>query len=214
MNASAAPVIVHVVDDDDSMRTALSRLLSAAGYAPRTYASAGDFLIAAGESPQGCLVLDLNMPGPDGLTLFESLRARGVDLPAVFLTGRGDIPSSVRALKAGASDFLTKPVRSEVLLEAVRTALEDHAPRRAERERRRELDARVASLDERERTVLRRVVEGALTKQIAHELDVSERTVKACRATVMRKLGASTLPDLVRLSEGLPALRPAAAGPR
>jgi FixJ family two-component response regulator len=203
MSFSQPPVAVHVVDDDESMRVALMRLLSAAGYAPRGYGSAGEFLIAADDAPTGCLILDLHMPGPDGLELYEALRRRGIDLPTVFLSGRGDIPSSVRALKAGASDFLTKPVQSETLLAALQAALEADAPRRAELERRRRIDQCYASLDARERSVLARVVQGALTKQIAHELGVSERTVKACRAGVMRKMGAKTLPELVRLADGL-----------
>jgi len=213
--APIAPVVVHVVDDDEAMRVALVRLLAAAGYAPRAYASAGEFLIAADDAPTGCLLLDLHMPGPDGLALYEALRRRGCDLPTVFLTGRGDIASGVRAIKAGASDFLTKPVPGDTLLAALRAALDADAPRRAERDRKHALAQRVASLDERERTVLRRVLEGALTKQIAYELGVSERTVKACRAAVMRKMEASTLPELVRLAQGQPGLAPAApAAPR
>jgi FixJ family two-component response regulator len=199
-------VIVHIVDDDDSMRVALARLLSAAGYEARTYASAGDFLIAADEPPSGCLLLDLHMPGPDGLALQEVLRRRGHDLPTVFLSGRGDIASSVRALKAGASDFLTKPVQAGVLLEAVRAALDADAPRRAEREERRLLLQRHAALNERERAVLRQVVQGALTRQIADALGVSERTVKACRAAVMEKMGARTLQELVLINARLDGL--------
>ena len=204
MNPPVAAIAVHIVDDDDSMRSALTRLFFAAGYAPRAYASAGEFLIALEAVPSGCLILDLHMPGPDGLALFEALHRRGIDLPTIFLTGRGDIPSSVRALKAGASDFLTKPVQSDVLLGAVRAALDADAPRRAEREELQRLVARYASLGQRERLVLQRVVGGALTKQIAYELGVSERTVKASRASVMRKMGAASLPDLVRLTEMLP----------
>jgi FixJ family two-component response regulator len=144
------------------------------------------------------------MPGPDGLALFEALHRRGIDLPTIFLTGRGDIPSSVRALKAGASDFLTKPVSSDTLLEAVRAALEADVPKRAERAQREQIAKVQEQLTARERAVLQRVLQGALTKQIAWELGVSERTIKACRAAVMRKMGARSLPDLVRLSSGLP----------
>lgn len=204
-------MIVHIVDDDDSMRVALARLLSAAGYEARAYASAGDFLIAADEPPSGCLLLDLHMPGPDGLALQEVLRRRGHSLPTVFLSGRGDIASSVRALKAGASDFLTKPVQAGVLLEAVRAALEADAPLQAEREQRRLLLQRHATLNERERVVLRQVVQGVLTRQIANGLGVSERTVKACRAAVMEKMGAGSLPELVRLCARLD--EPEDAGP-
>ncbi|MCX7203145.1 MAG: response regulator [Burkholderiales bacterium] len=204
MNPPVAAITVHIVDDDDSMRSALTRLFFAAGYAPRAYASAGEFLIALEAVPSGCLILDLHMPGPDGLALFEALHRRGINLPTIFLTGRGDIPSSVRALKSGASDFLTKPVSSDTLLEAVRAALEADAPKRAERAQREQLAKVQEQLTARERAVLQRVLQGALTKQIAWELGVSERTIKACRAAVMRKMGARSLPDLVRLSSGLP----------
>ena len=198
--SAPAPLAVHVVDDDASFRVALERLLGTAGYAVRTYPSAGAFLLAWADAPDGCLILDLHMPGPDGLMLFESLQQRGWNLPTVFLTGCGDIPSSVRALKAGALDFLTKPVQAEVLLEAVRVAMAESVRRRTEREAARLAAARWATLDARERTVFERVVQGRLTKQIADELGVSERTVKACRASMMRKLDARTLPDLVRVS--------------
>ncbi|MFM1989179.1 MAG: hypothetical protein RJA99_2136 [Pseudomonadota bacterium] len=203
MTENGLPTTIHVVDDDEAMRTALLRLLTASGYAARGYASAGEFLIGATVEPCGCLLLDLNMPGPDGLALHDALRARGWDLPTVFLTGRGDIASSVRALKSGASDFLTKPVRSEVLLEAIRAALDAGAARRAERARRHDAEARFGTLDARERRVLERVLEGALTKQIAWELGVSERTVKSSRASLMRKMGATTLPELVRRCDAL-----------
>jgi FixJ family two-component response regulator len=199
-----AAAVVHIVEDDESMRVALTRLLSAAGYDARSYGSAGEFLIDAGDVLTGCLLLDLNLPGPDGLALQDALRQRGCTVPTVFLTGRGDISSSVRALKGGASDFLTKPVQADTLLEAVRVALEADAPRRAERARHALLLQRHGTLSERERAVLRRVVQGALTKQIADELGVSERTVKASRAAVMEKLGAASLPDLVRMCPALP----------
>ena len=203
MSEPAAPV-VHVVDDDASFRVALERLLGTAGYTVTSYASAGAFLLAWSEAPDGCLILDLQMPGPDGLSMFESLQRRGWNLPTVFLTGCGDIPSSVRALKAGAIDFLTKPVPADVLLGAVRIAMDEATRRSAEREAARLAAARWATLDERERTVFARVVQGRLTKQIAYELGVSERTVKACRASMMRKLDARTLPDLVRVSVSAP----------
>jgi FixJ family two-component response regulator len=203
-------VVVHVVDDDSAMRTALARLLSAAGYAPRCYASAGDFLIEAGDQPTGCLLLDLQMPGPDGLALLEALRRRGSAIPAVFLSGEGDIPSSVRALKTGASDFLTKPVQGPVLLAAIEAALKGAMPAGpAVVAAAGEVRALGLALTERERTVLRGVLDGALNKQMAAQLGVSERTVKYCRADLMRKLGARSLVDLVRL--GGPLL--AQAGP-
>jgi FixJ family two-component response regulator len=203
--SAAASTTVHLVDDDESMRVALSRLLTAAGYQVRGYGSAGDFLLALeADAPQGCLLLDLHLPGPDGQALHEALRRRGLVLPTVFLSGRGDIGSSVRALKTGASDFLTKPVQAQRLLDALRDALAEHAPQRAERERRQTLARRLATLTEREQVVLRAVVQGQRTKQIAGRLGLSERTVKSCRAALMDKLGAASLPELVRLSEHLP----------
>jgi len=195
--------VVHIVDDDEAMRVGLARLLGAAGYATRCYASAGDFLVTKPEERIGCMVLDLHLPGPDGLSLQQVLQRDGSVMPIVFLSGRGDIGSSVRALKAGASDFLTKPVQGEVLLEAVRSALAEAEPRRAALERRRADRQRYATLSERERSVLRAVVQGRLTKQIADDLGLSERTVKACRAELMHKLGVATLPELVRLEAGL-----------
>lgn len=200
-----APFVVHIVDDDAGMRLALSRLLAAAGYSTRSYGSAGEYLIAEPDPRPGCLLLDLHLPGPNGLELQEALQRQGRSLPVVFLSGRGDIASSVRALKAGASDFLTKPVRGEVLIAAVQAALAADAPQRAERERRQGLALRYAALNERERAVLRQVVQGRLTRQIADALGLSERTVKACRAEVMAKLGAGSLPELVRISTELPA---------
>ncbi|MGA8480862.1 MAG: response regulator transcription factor, partial [Chthoniobacterales bacterium] len=129
-----ATAIVHVVDDDESLRTALMRLLRASGYEVRTYASAGDFLLNKPESAPGCVVLDVRMPGPSGFELQEAIAKLDESLPIIFLTGHGDIPMSVRAIKAGAVDFLTKPVRKETLLQAVRTALAGSAERCATRE--------------------------------------------------------------------------------
>jgi FixJ family two-component response regulator len=203
MNAEA-PIVVHIVDDDAGMRLALSRLLGAAGYATRSYASAGEYLIAEPDARTGCLLLDLDLGGPSGLDLQAALQRQSRALPVVFLTGRGDIAASVRALKAGASDFLTKPVQGEVLLAAIEAALAADAPQRAERERRQALALRYASLSARERSVLQQVVQGRLTKQIASALGVSERTVKACRAEMMAKLGAHSLPELVRIAAELP----------
>jgi FixJ family two-component response regulator len=202
--------VVHIVEDDEAMRVGLARLLAAAGYATRCYASAGDFLVTEPEERVGCMVLDLHLPGPDGLSLQQVLQRDGGTMPIVFLSGRGDIGSSVRALKAGASDFLTKPVQGDVLVEAVRRALADAAPRRAALERQRVHAQRYATLSERERSVLHAVAQGRLTRQIADELGISERTVKACRAVVMHKLGVASLPELIRLEAGL-ADRPPSA---
>jgi FixJ family two-component response regulator len=206
---SAAPSnrpVVHVVDDDAGMRTGLCRLLEAAGYEARSYASAGDFLLAQPIERPGCVLLGLRMPGPSGLELQEAL-AKGDDpMPIVFLTGHGDVRSSVRALKAGAFDFLTKPVKRETLLAAVHSALAQNAARRAERAEQRALQERYETLTPREREVMVHVVAGRLNKQIAADIGAAERTVKAHRAQAMEKMQADSLADLVRAASrlGLP----------
>ena len=195
--------VVHVVDDDDSLRTALMRVLRAAGHATRGYASAGEFLIAVTADTAGCLLLDMRLPGPSGLELQQALAARGVNVPIVFLSGHGDIASSVRAIKAGARDFLTKPVGRAELLAAVEAALAFDADERAKRERTRALRERYERLTAREREVLAGVVAGDRNKQVAAELGVAERTVKAHRAQVMEKLGARSVAELVRMADEL-----------
>jgi FixJ family two-component response regulator len=192
------PPVIHLVDDDTSMRTALGRVLVLAGYAVRHYPSAGDYLLAEPDDKPGCLLLDVQMPGPSGLDLQAALRRRGHSLPVVFLTGHGDIPSTVRAMKAGASDFLCKPVDRQTLLAAIETALALGARPAAEAGA--GGSGEVGTLTAREVTVLRAVVQGRLNKQIGAELNLSERTIKTCRAELMRKLGAHSLADLVRLA--------------
>jgi FixJ family two-component response regulator len=188
--------VIHVVDDDESLRTALQRLLTAAGYRVRTYASAGDFLLEPPVDAPGCLLLDLHMPGPSGLDLQEALKRHGVRLPVIFLTGHGDLPTGVRAMKAGAVDFLTKPVERETLFAAVAQAVEVDAVQRAARSTHSELLGRYAQLTAREREVLDLIVAGKLNKQIAGDLGIAERTVKAQRAQVMVKLGATNAAEL------------------
>ena len=206
--------IVHVVDDDDSVRTAVMRVLRAAGYEARGYASAGEFLLerSDGDAP-GCAVLDVSMPGPSGLDLQKALAQRDVPVPVVFLTGHGDIPMSVRAMKAGAVDFLTKPVKKEALLAAVTAALARDAETRAGHDRLRALRERYGTLTPREREVFAGVVAGRLNKQIARELDAGERTVKAHRAQVMEKMQVRTVAELVRIAEQLRPDPVAPAGP-
>jgi FixJ family two-component response regulator len=201
--------IVHVVDDDDSVRTAVQRLLQAAGYEVRGYASAGEFLLGRSDrDAPGCVVLDVRMPGPSGLDLQEALARLEVPVPIVFLTGHGDIPTSVRAMKAGAVDFLTKPVSREALLAAVRSALGRDAEARAARARVQAWHSRFASLTPREREVFAGVVAGKLNKQIAAELGTAERTVKAHRAQVMEKMQVASLAELVHVAEQLHAAVP------
>jgi FixJ family two-component response regulator len=198
--------VVHVVDDDDSARTAVLRLLGAAGYIARGYGSAGEFLMTVSDEAPGCLVLDVRMPGPSGLELQEALASRHSTLPVVFLTGFGDIPMSVRAIKAGAVDFLTKPVEREALMRAVRSALERDARNRRSREQGRALREKFDALTPRERDVFVRVVSGKLNKQIAADLGTAERTVKAHRAHVMEKLNVASVAELVHVAEQLKAV--------
>jgi two-component system, LuxR family, response regulator FixJ len=198
-----APATIHIVDDDESLRTALMRLLRAAGYAVRTYASAGDFLLNKPANAPGCVVLDVRMPGPTGFELQEAIVKLDESLPIIFLTGHGDIPMSVRAIKAGAVDFLTKPVRKETLLQAVRTALAGSAERCATRELLHSLRSRYESLTPREREVFEQVASGKLNKQIAGELGTCERTVKAHRAHVMEKMQLTSVAELVHAVDQL-----------
>jgi len=190
------PAVIHVVDDDDSVRQALQRLLVAAGHRVRIYASAGEFLLDPPDDAPGCLLLDLRMPGPSGLDLQDALERRGVRLPVIFHTAHGDLPTGIRAMKAGAVDFLTKPVERKPLLDAVARALELDAARRASRSADADLQARFARLTPRECEVLELVVAGKLNKQIADALGIAERTVKAQRSQVMAKLGATTAAEL------------------
>ena len=195
--------LIHVVDDDESLRTALLRLLGAAGFEARGYASTGDFLLHPPPDRPGCVLLDVRMPGPSGLDLQAALQRQGITLPVVFLTGHADVASSVRAMKAGAVDFLTKPVERDTLLDAIRRALERDALQRAARDEADRLRALFASLTPREREVFDRIVAGKLNKQIADELGIAERTVKVHRAQIMAKLGVGSAAELGRLAERL-----------
>ena len=195
--------IVHVVDDDEAVRGALSRLLRSVGYGIRSHATASEFLKEALPDAPGCIVLDVRMPGVNGLELQEHLNKSDVSLPLVLMSGHGDIPMSVRAMKAGAVDFLTKPFRDQDLLDAVGVALEKDRTRRANEIRIADLRSRFTTLTARERQVLALVIAGRLNKQIAGELGVSEMTVKMHRRQVMRKMQAAGLAQLVRLADQL-----------
>jgi FixJ family two-component response regulator len=197
------PPIIHVVDDDSSFRTAVMRLLRAAKYEVRGYASASEFLNSDPYANPGCILLDLRMPGASGLDLQQSLAQMEERLPVIFLTGHGDIPASVRAMKAGAVDFLTKPIRREALLHAVENALGVDAKGRAARAVLRELRDRYENLTPREREVLAHVVSGKLNKQIAFDLGAAERTIKAHRASIMEKLRMQSVAELARLAQEL-----------
>jgi FixJ family two-component response regulator len=195
--------VVHIVDDDEDTRVGIARLLRAEGYEVRPYESAGHFLLApAGEGP-GCVILDLQMPGPSGLELQEAMAKRGDSLPVVFLSGHGTIRHSVHAIQRGAVDFLTKPVDPDELLRAVEKALARQKESAAAERDRRELLARYARLTPREREILDHLVVGRLNKQIAGLLGTSERTIKGDRSRLMAKLQVTSLAELVLAAERL-----------
>lgn len=201
------PTLVHLVDDDASVRAAVEDLLASVGLGTRSYFSAADFLDRARLDEPGCLVLDVRMPGMNGLDLQQELQRRGLALPIIFITGHGDIPMSVRAMKQGALEFLTKPFRDQDLLDAIDQALRKAQDDHAQRRQLQELQTRLDTLNEGERAVLARVVTGLLNKQIAAQLGVSEITVKVRRAALMRKLQAGSLAELVKMVERLEAAR-------
>jgi FixJ family two-component response regulator len=195
---------VLLVDDDPAVLTALSRLLQAAGYATKTYCSAEAFLSEHDASTPGCLVLDLAMPGLNGLAVQEALALRGIDRPIIFLTGQGTIPESVQAMRAGAVDFLTKPIDQPELLTAIRCAEERDKTQRDSETRHKIVRQNVAKLTRRERQVLDLVVAGWLNKLIAHELGVRLKTIKVHRSRVHEKMGVKSLAELVRMTMGIP----------
>ena len=199
----SVPGTIHVVDDDASMRTSLFRLLDGAGYEVVLYATAEELLAVAGPALTGCILLDLRLPGASGLELQEQLAERTCRAPVVFLTGHGDVPASVRAMKRGAVDFLQKPVAADELLAAVASALARDAAARRRLGDLAELRALAATLSDRQREVWLRVARGQLNKQIAYDLGLVERTVKLHRAKAMRRLHARSTADLVRIAERL-----------
>jgi FixJ family two-component response regulator len=191
------------VDDDVSLRIGLQRLIAEAGYETRVYGSAGDFLLEALPDRPGCILLDLQLPGPSGLELQAALQRQLVHLPVIFLTGFADVSSSVRAMKAGAVDFLEKPVDPDVLLEAIRISLVTEQAQRTLRQDEETLRKQLSTLSADQREVLDRILAGKLNKQIAHELLISERTVKTRRAELIAKLGANTMAELAIAAEKL-----------
>ena len=203
MDANAT---VFVVDDDAATRDSLNDLIRSVGLRVELYASAQDFLRSERPDVPGCLVLDVRMPGLSGLDLQRRLTEAGVSMPIIFISGHGDVPMTVRALKAGALEFLTKPFRDQDLLDAIQQALDRDCQARDERAATEAVHRRFASLTPREREVMAKVVAGLLNKEIAAELRTSETTVKTHRRQVMEKMGANSLPELVRMADRLGSL--------
>jgi FixJ family two-component response regulator len=202
--------MVYVVDDDPSLRKALERLLRSAGHDAKTFGSALEFLDFSHPDAPGCLILDIKMPKLSGLELQERLAAKGISFPIVFITGHGTVPTSVRAFKAGAMDFLQKPFKDSELLDAVCRGIEKHRRLRQEQNEIKGLRVRLDTLTPREREVFTLVVSGMLNKQVAFELGTAEKTIKVHRARIMEKMGARSFADLVRFAEKLGIRSPAA----
>jgi FixJ family two-component response regulator len=195
--------IVHVVDDDEPARTATARLLAAAGFEARTYGSAAEFLAGFEPNTSGCLILDVRMPGENGLELQEAIGERDDPLPIIFLTGHGEVRDSVHAIRRGAIDFLIKPLDGMVLLEAVSRALTKDAADRSARAYRRAIRCRYERLTPREREVLVHLISGQLNKQVAADLNITERTIKLHRARIFEKLEVESMAGLARLAVDL-----------
>jgi FixJ family two-component response regulator len=197
---SQATSIVFVVDDDISVRESLELLIRSEGWQPETFSSAHDFLVRSRTPVPSCLVLDISMPGLNGLELQKRVAVEHPDVPIIFITGYGDVPKTVQAMKAGAVEFLTKPFEHNVLLGAIQHALEHSRVALGLQEQIKELQHRYSSLSPREREVMALVVSGLLNKQVGGELGISEITVKAHRGKVMQKMKADSLPDLVKMA--------------
>ena len=190
---------VYVVDDDRAVRHAMELLMRSVGLHYRIFSSGGEFLDALPDQPAGCAVLDIRMPGIGGLDIQEKLVERGIDMPVIFVTGYGDIPMAVHAMQQGAFDFIEKPFRDQELLDRINDALQKDDSRRARSQEIEQLVSRSERLTQREREVMQLVVAGKQNKLIAHELDVSQRTVEIHRARVMEKMEAKSLAELVRM---------------
>jgi FixJ family two-component response regulator len=197
---STHKAMVFIVDDDDDVRAAIARLLSTAHYGTRTFDSAHDFLANHNPEPPGCIILDVAMPGLTGLQLQQFLATSDTPRPIIFLTGVGDVPTSVRAMKAGAVNFLTKPVDDTELFAAIEEAIRVDQVERRFRQRKQIIEKRLAKLTPRERQVLEHVVSGQLNKQIAADLGTVEKTIKVHRSRVMHKMGARSVAELVQLA--------------
>jgi FixJ family two-component response regulator len=195
--------VVHIIDDDESLRSALDSLLRSVGLETRVFGSVRQFLDAGPAEAPGCIVLDVRLPGMSGLDFQSQLADLGVHLPVVLITGHGDIPMSVRAMKAGAVDFLQKPFRDQDMIDAVSTAITRDRERRSSDSEQRNVRDRFATLSPREQQVMMLVTAGKMNKQVAGDLGLSEITVKIHRGSAMRKMGARTLADLVRMAETL-----------
>jgi FixJ family two-component response regulator len=209
----AGAAVVYVIDDDGSLRAALDSLFRSVGLATRLYASAQEFLDAPRSDEPGCLVLDVRLPGLSGLDFQAKLGETDIRMPVIVMTGHGDIPMTVRAMKAGAVDFLTKPFRDQDMLDAVAMAIARDRESRAESRGLDEIRAHYAKLSEREQQVMAYAAAGLMNKQIAHELSLSEITVKIHRGNAMRKMGAKSFADLVKMAEAL-KLRPGDPAPQ
>lgn len=202
--------IVFVVDDDAAVRKSLDMLLRAVGLEVKTFASAQEFLAALDPAQPGCLILDVRMPGMSGLEVQRVLVERGAHLPVIIVTGHGDVAIAVRALKAGAAEFLEKPFSKELLVEHIREALARDAQRRAERTRRTDIEARLATLTQRERQVMEQVVAGRVSKEIAAALGLSKKTIDVHRGRAMHKMQTESVAELVEM---VLATRPAGPQP-
>jgi FixJ family two-component response regulator len=201
--------VVFVIDDDESMRRSLATLLRSVGLDARVFSSPQEFTRAERPDAPGCLVLDVRLPGMSGLAFQEQLAKAGIGLPIIFISGHGDVPMTVRAMKAGAVEFLTKPFDDQVLLDAINGAIDRDRGRRRHALQLAELQARYRELTERERQIFKLVIDGRLNKQIAAELGLSVVTVKVHRGQVMRKMEAKAVVDLVRMADQLGIPRPA-----